>query len=166
MSTTSIDTAVLNPIESSVASSDLLGSVYGSVAPAHWGNKQISKYYDLAQASFSNRQFQEAYQTLETLISPISSGPYDLIDGRLAKPSPIITAKSSLRVKIWVLYFKLLDAIIGLSPDENVEGIAPKERYQLIFQVKNGTIWDRILQDGYGGVHARVEAEVAWHLYE
>ena len=163
MSTTSIDTAYFNPLEDSVTSSGLLGSADGSVGPTQLSNKQISRDYDIAQSNFSNKQFQEAHQVLETLISPTSSNG-DTVNEKRAQKAPITAAKSSLRVKTWVLYFKLLDAVIGLGPNEGVEDLALSTQKNLKSKVVDSSIWEQVLQDGYGGTHCNVEAEVVWHL--
>lgn len=159
MSTTSTDTAYYNPAEATLISS--LDSV---LEPTQWSKKQISKEYDLAQGYFSSKQFREAYDILEALISPPKPKPGDVEDETFADKSPIANAKSSLRVKVWVLYFRLLDALIASEPNEGVAEFGRDKWRQITSKVLDSTIWQQVLQDGYGGILADVEAEVVWDL--
>ncbi len=159
MSTTSIDTAYYNPPEATLTSS--LDSL---LEPTPWSKKQISNDYDLAQGYFSSKQFREAYDILEALISPPTPKAGLVEDEAFTDRSPIATAKSSLRVKVWVLYFKLLDAIIGSGPNEGVAEFGRDKWRQITTRVLGSTIWKQVLQGGYGGKLADVEAEVVWDL--
>jgi len=159
MSTTSIDTAYYNPPEVTLTSS--LDSLR---EPTQWSKKQISQDYDLAQGYFSSKQFREAYDILEALISPPKPKASDVEDEAFTDKTPIATAKSSLRVKVWVLYFKLLDALIGSGPNEGVAEFGRDKWRQITSRVSESTIWKQVLQDGYGGILANVEAEVVWDL--
>ena len=165
MSTTSTDTSYFDPPTDSLTSLCLLGSTPEFLVPAQWSNKQISKYYDFAQGYFSNKQFREAYYILETLTTPPKPKVGDLADEIHAGQSPIATAKPSLRVKVWILYFKLLDAVIGSGPNEGVSDFGPDKWSQITSKAVDSSIWELVLQNGYGGLHANMEAEVVWHLY-
>jgi len=159
MSTTSTDTAYYDP-----SGATLTSSLDSLLQPAHSSNKQISKDYDLAQGYFSSKQFREAYDILETLISLPKPKAGDVEDSALAGKSPVTTAKSSLRVKVWVLYLKLLDALIGSGSNERVAEFGRATWREITSRVQDSTIWKQVLQDGYGGILANVEAEVVWKL--
>jgi len=159
MSTTSTDTAYYNPSESNLTS-----SLHSLLEPTQLSKKKISREYDLAQGYFSSKQFREAYDTLEALISPPKPKGGDAEDEASTGKPPIATAKSSLRVKVWVLYFKLLDALIGSGPNEGVVEFGRDKWREITSSVLDSTIWNQVLQDGYGGTLANVEAEVVWDL--
>lgn len=160
MSTTSTDTTFLNPPEATFTSS--LDSLPRS---ALWSNKQLSKDYDLAQRYFSSKQFGEAYHILEPLISlPKSKARQSDDDEEHSQTSLIAEAKSSLRVKVWVLYFKLLDALIALGRSEGAAEFGRDNWRRFTSKVLDSTIWEQVLGDGYIGCFANVEAEVVWHL--
>lgn len=159
MSTTSTDTAYYNPAEATLTSS--LDWLPGAT---QWSKKQISKDYDLAQGYFSSKQFREAYDILEALISTPKPEAGDVEDEASTGKSPIATAKSSLRIKVWTLYFKLVDALIVSGPNECVAEFGRDKWRQITSRVLDSTIWKQVLQDGYGGILANVDAGVVGDL--
>lgn len=78
--------------------------------------------------------------------------------------APITTASSTLRIKIWNLYITMLNAVVDLGPDEGKKALGQKEWKALVSKVRDGDIWETIVQTGYKGLEGSVDADVVYSL--
>lgn len=65
---------------------------------------------------------------------------------------------------MWNLYITLLSAIVDLGPEEGKNTFGQKEWKAISSQVREGTIWENVVQTGYKGLEGSVDAEVVYNL--
>ncbi|KAL4936448.1 hypothetical protein BDV06DRAFT_204996 [Aspergillus oleicola] len=130
----------------------------GSLPPS----KLCSKTYKKASQLFLTRRLQEALVSLEPVISVNNSNDDPEVNG--AAMAPIATVPATWRIKIWNLYITLLSAIIDLGPEEGKATIGQKEWKDVSTQVRDGGIWETVVQIGYQGREGSVDAEVVYNL--
>jgi hypothetical protein len=80
------------------------------------------------------------------------------------KRQPIATAPSTWRIKVWNLYITLLSAIVDLGAEEGKTQFGQKEWKAIATQVREGGIWETVVQVGYRGREGSVDAEVVYNL--
>ena len=165
MSTTSVDTAYFNPTENNLSCWRLLDPTTDIGEPIPWTKKQIAAYYVLAEASYSSKLFHDAYRTTAPLVTPPDLNDRDMEHGELIAKAPVGGAGKKLRVKVWILHFKLLDTIIQLERYGDEEGFTRDEWREATSKVVNGTIWDHVYLHGYGGNYAKMDSLVVLQLY-
>ncbi|KAL8635084.1 MAG: hypothetical protein Q9228_007392, partial [Teloschistes exilis] len=165
MSVTSTETVIALPNNHSIRS---LGTSIDSLSPPHQKNSQLSRVYKEASTLFLTREFAEAFSLLQPFLTvPERSGDDaagDEEDEELECLALIATASRSLRVKVWSLYLTLLNAIIGLGPEEGKAALGSKQWRDIATKVRNSTIWDEVVRIGYGGIEGNVDAEVVTNL--
>ncbi|KAI4167101.1 MAG: hypothetical protein LQ343_007463 [Gyalolechia ehrenbergii] len=162
MSVTSTDTVIAAPIGRSIQS---LGSSYGTLSPPRQKNSRISKVYKQASASFLTRDFAEAFAFLQTILTPPEHSVDDFkADEPPEQEAPIATANRSLRIKVWSFYLTLLDAIIELGPEEGKAATGSKKWREISSKARDGSIWDEVVQIGYGGIEGNMDADVVANL--
>lgn len=165
MSATSTDTAVYRPQDhESLSSSFHFGSSIANLSPSRPGNSQISRTYKQARDLFLTRRLPEAYSTLEPLITIPPASEDDPEDEVGPKIAPIARASQSQRVKVWSLYLTLINAIHELGAEDGKSNFGTKQWRQLTSKVSDGSIWDEVVQSGYGGVEGSVDADVIINL--
>lgn len=160
MSKTFTDTTL---VESStdISQSQPLGSSIGSLSSSlPRGTNQISKAYTQASNLFLTRRLTEALSTL----TPIVERPLVEVIGESPDPAPIAIASRSSRIKIWCLYLTLLNAIIGLGPDEGKAAFGSNVWRDIASKARDGSIWEDVVQVGYNGIEGNVDAEVVINL--
>lgn len=79
--------------------------------------------------------------------------------------APIATAATSQRIKIWSLYATLLDAAVDLGNELGKQEFGQKLYRDLVRQVQSSDVWEQVVQDGYQGREASVDAEVVYNLF-
>ncbi|KAL4871160.1 hypothetical protein BDV12DRAFT_38472 [Aspergillus spectabilis] len=126
-------------------------------------SKLCSKTYKKASQLFLTRRLQEALVSLEPVI-PVRSGDDDNEVNGTDSVSPIATVPPTWRIKVWNLYITLLSAIIDLGPEEGKRTIGQKEWKDISTQVRDGGIWEKVVQTGYQGREGSVDAEVVYNL--
>lgn len=62
------------------------------------------------------------------------------------------------------MYVTLLSAIIDLGPEEGKAMIGQKEWKDISTQVRDGIIWEKVVQIGYQGREGSIDAEVVYNL--
>ena len=145
-------------------SQDLSSSTSSSRSPSRQGSQQFSKIYKQASQLFLTRRLGEALSLLEPIISvPKVDGHIENSDEEPAK-APIASASVSQRTKIWSLYITLLNSIVDLTDDEAIQEVGQKKHNDFVSEVRSGRIWERIVQDGYGGREGSVDTEVVFNL--
>ncbi len=163
MSVTSTDTIIVAPAKESIR---FLGSSIDSLSPPRQRNSHISNVYKEASTLFLTRRLAEAHSTFEPLLTvpePSDDVPGDG-EGDDERTAPIATASRSLRVKVWSLYLTLLNAIIQLGSEEGKQALGSKQWNEINAKARDGTVWDDVVQIGYGGIEGNVDADVITNL--
>lgn len=148
-------------------------------ASSRSSSKLCSQIYKAASQLFLTRRLQESYTTLVPIITaPAVSddtqittsngdGNVDVdsgVNGRSPTLAPIAYASSNVRIKVWNLYITLLSNVIDLGPEEGKREFGQKEWKALVSKVRDGSIWEEIVQTGYQGLEGSVDADVINNL--
>ena len=80
------------------------------------------------------------------------------------RSAPIARTDKRWRVKLWSFYLTLLNAVAELGPEEGKAVFGKQQWKSLVAKAENGTIWEEVVNTGYGGIEARVDAEVVINL--
>ncbi|KAI0476746.1 hypothetical protein F4859DRAFT_480020 [Xylaria cf. heliscus] len=156
--------ATLSPAASEAFGSHMLSSSISSLVPSTSPRvvpSQISKTYRQASQLFLTRRLPEALSTLLPLITPLTEGSD--VNG-LTEPAPVITASRGTRIKVWSLYLTILNAILELDPEAGKEAFGTQEWRTLCQKVRNGDVWEEVVQFGYHGVEGDVDSDVVINL--
>ena len=153
-------TALADPTEEALSSSRLLGSSLGSLSSPRKAPSGISKVYKQASDLFLMRRFQEALVTIEPLI--IAPKPQQEIsdDENETKPAPVALASRGSRIKVWSFYLNLLNEIAELGPENGKAAFGNKEWKGLVAKAQDGSVWEEVVNIGYGGNEGNVDADV------
>ena len=128
----------------------------------------IVRTYKQATNLYLTKRFHEAWETLEPIVSPQrSTTPGE--DGEEATESagaaaPVADSSKGTRVKVWVFYLSLLNAIVDLGQEEGKHTLGLAQWRRLAAKARDGTIWDEVVQRGYRGNEGQVDAEVVVNL--
>ncbi|KAL4976844.1 hypothetical protein BDW66DRAFT_44899 [Aspergillus desertorum] len=125
-------------------------------------SKLCSRTYKKASHLLLTLRLQEALVSLEPVIMVKSNNDDQEVNG--ASLPPIARVPATWRIKIWNLYITLLSAIINLGPEEGKKTIGQKEWKDISMQVRDGGIWERVVQIGYQGREGSIDAEVVYNL--
>lgn len=132
-----------------------------STSPA----KLCSKTYKKASQLYLTRRLPESLASLQPIITVPASQDEHLTNGdHSAAVAPIATAPSTWRIKVWNLYITLLSAIVDLGAEEGKSQFGQKEWKAIATQVREGGIWETVVQVGYRGREGSVDAEVVYNL--
>lgn len=126
--------------------------------------KLCSKTYKKASQLYLTRRLPESLESLQPIITVSSSQDEHQTDGTAAV-APIATAPSTWRIKVWNLYITLLSAIVDLGAEEGKSQFGQKEWKAIATQVREGGIWETVVQVGYRGREGSVDAEVVYNLW-
>lgn len=157
-------TAVVDPAEEALSSSRLLGSSVGSLSSSRRGTSEISKVHKRASYLFLQREFSEAFSTIEPLITVLRPPEEGTEEEAHSKPAPVATAIRKDRIKVWSFYISLLNAVAELDPEEGKSTFGNKQWRTLIAKVQEGTIWEDVVNIGYHGIEGNVDADVVISL--
>lgn len=143
-------------------------SLYASTSSLP-NSKQCSQTYKAASQLFLTRRLQESLATITPIITstPATAAADDLpttngsADSSIA---PIAFASSNVRIKVWNLYITLLSNIVDLGPEDGKTEFGQKEWKALVAKVRDGTVWEEIVQAGYQGREGSVDADVVSNL--
>lgn len=164
-------TATLSPTSPSTdngfASQSLRASIssLGSPAAARQAASYVSKTYRQSSTLFLTRRLPEALSTITPLITitpPSPSQPQGA--NGTTEPAPVAKASRNTRIKVWTLYIAILNAIVALEPDEGKEALGTHEWRALCAKVRDGDVWEEVVQNGYHGVEADVDSDVVINL--
>src|ERR1700759_4415779 len=144
-----------------------LSSSVPSLSSSRSQASQIAKTYRQAANLFLTRRLPEALSTIEPIITPQTQeddeqGHGDHQSNALA---PIALASRSSRIKVWVFWLTFLSAVVELGPEEGKHAFGTNKWKTLVSKARDGTVWEDIVQDGYGGVEGNVDAEVVVNLF-
>ncbi|KAF9253518.1 hypothetical protein LCP9604111_1044 [Penicillium roqueforti] len=126
--------------------------------------KLCSKTYKKASQLYLTRRLPEALANIQPIITP--SVPEDQqTNGDSSTPiAPIATAAGTWRIKVWNLYITLLSAIVDLGAEEGKKQFGQKEWKSIASQVREGAIWETVVEVGYQGHEGSVDPEVVYNL--
>ncbi|KAE8371371.1 hypothetical protein BDV26DRAFT_276219 [Aspergillus bertholletiae] len=141
------------------ASQSQLSTSASSLSPS----KICSKAHKNAKQLFLTRRLQETLATLEPILKPSQVNDDQYANGNESLP-PIAMAQASVRIKVWNLYITLLSAILDLGPEEGRAMFGQKEWKAISTKVRDGEIWETVVQTGYKGREGSVDAEVVYNL--
>jgi hypothetical protein len=150
-------------IMSSNASSQLLSASMSSSTSSRHGSSQISKIYRQASTLFLTRRLPESLST----ILPVITAPKGLeLNGHASgyEKAPIAAGSRTTRIKVWSLYLTILNAIVELDPEEGKQAFGTQEWRSLVTKVRDGIVWEEVVQNGYGGIEGDVDADVVINL--
>ncbi|KKK23944.1 hypothetical protein P175DRAFT_0512387 [Aspergillus ochraceoroseus IBT 24754] len=139
------------------------GSYLSASTPLLSPSKLCSKTYKKASNLFLTRRLQEALVALEPVITVTRGNDDQEVIGDESLP-PIATVSTTWRIKVWNLYITLLSSIIDLGPEDGKATIGQKEWKAISTQVRDGGIWEMVVQIGYQGREGLVDAEVVYNL--
>ncbi|KAI1772424.1 hypothetical protein F4818DRAFT_425877 [Hypoxylon cercidicola] len=157
-------TATLSPTVSDSFSSHVLSNSISSLASStssRPSSNNISKTYRQASQLFLTRRLPEALSTVLPLITPSSENAD--VNG-LNEPAPVGRASRSTRIKVWSLYLTILNAILELDADEGKDAFGTQEWRSLCKKVRDGDIWEEVVQFGYHGNEGEVDSDVVINL--
>ncbi|KAF4243154.1 hypothetical protein CNMCM6805_001756 [Aspergillus fumigatiaffinis] len=136
-----------------------LSSSTSSLSPS----KFCSKTYKNALELFLTRRLPEALAALEPAITVAQPHDERYVNGDDSTP-PVASAQSTWRIKVWNLYITLLSSIVDLGPEEGKNRFGQKKWKSISSQVRDGQIWETVVQTGYRGLEGSVDAEVVYNL--
>ncbi|OTA91623.1 hypothetical protein M434DRAFT_397140 [Hypoxylon sp. CO27-5] len=157
-------TATLSPTASDNFGSHMLSNSITSLASStssRPSSNNISKTYRQASQLFLTRRLPEALSTVLPLITP--SAETSDVNG-LTEPAPVARASRSTRIKVWSLYLTILNAILELDSDEGKDAFGAQEWRALCKKVRDGDVWEEVVQYGYHGVEGEVDSDVVINL--
>ncbi len=159
-------TATMSPTGTETFRSHVLSNSISSLASSTSSRQSlssISKAYRQASQLFLTRRLPEALSTVLPLITPPSAEGATDADSH-SEPSPIARASRSTRIKVWSLYLTILNAILELDPDEGKDAFGVQEWRALCTKVRDGDVWEEVVQFGYHGVEGDVDSDVVVNL--
>ena len=126
---------------------------------------EISRSFKHARDLFLQRRLSEAFSTIQPLVTetPSEIAPEEG-QKEVSKSAPITSGSRSSRVKVWSLYITLLNAIADLGPEEGRDAFGNKEWKNLVTKAQDGTVWDDIVNIGYGGIEGDVDTDIVINL--
>ncbi|KAL1854321.1 hypothetical protein Daus18300_011507 [Diaporthe australafricana] len=162
-------TATLSPASTDgFAAQSLRSSISSLTSPAsaRHAASYVSKTYRQSSTLFLTRRLPEALSTITPLITvtPPSPPPPPGITNGTTEPAPVARASRNTRIKVWTLYIAILNAIVALDPDEGKEALGTQEYRSLCAKVRDGDVWEEVVQNGYHGVEADVDSDVVINL--
>ncbi|OTB18004.1 hypothetical protein K445DRAFT_9846 [Daldinia sp. EC12] len=156
--------ATLSPAASETFGSHVLSNSITSLtssSASRPSSSSISKTYRQASQLFLTRRLPEALSTVLPLITPSTESSN--VNG-LTEPAPVARASRSTRIKVWSLYLTILNAILELDADEGKDAFGSQEWRTICKKVRDGDVWEEVVQFGYHGVEGEVDSDVVINL--
>ncbi|KAI9712041.1 MAG: hypothetical protein M1820_001750 [Bogoriella megaspora] len=151
------------PYDEPFTTSRMLSASTGSLTSSRHQSSQIAKTYRQAAQLFLTRRLPEALSTIDPVISsPEQSNGHE--NGDSLAPAPVAAASRNTRIKVWSFYLTLLNSIIELGLEEGKHAFGSTRWRQLASKAREGSIWEDVVQIGYGGHEGEVDAEVVINL--
>lgn len=160
-STTFVDQQPLDTFSSSRAHDSSLGLLRSKrKAPS-----SVSKLYKHSSELFFTRRLPEAFSAIEPLVTvPPPSRNNDHEDQDEVREAPIAKASRKDRVRVWALFLTMLNAIADLGPEDGKATFGNKAWRDLVAKIQDSTIWEEVVNVGYGGVEGSVDSDVVISL--
>ena len=128
-------------------------------------SSEITRSLKHARDLFLERRLSEAFSTIKPLVTETRSEATPEEEQEEAnKSAPVASASRSSRVKVWSLYITLLNAVADLGPEEGKDAFGSKEWKSLVAKLKDGTVWEDVVNIGYGGFDGNVDTDVVINL--
>ncbi|KAI8958958.1 hypothetical protein F5Y11DRAFT_334471 [Daldinia sp. FL1419] len=156
--------ATLTPSVSGSFSSHVLSNSISSLSSStssRPSSSNISKTYRQASQLFLTRRLPEALSTVLPLITPSTESSN--VNGS-TEPAPVARSSRSTRIKVWSLYLTILNAILELDADEGKDAFGAQEWRTICKKVRDGDVWEEVVQFGYHGVEGEVDSDVVINL--
>ncbi|KAK4502436.1 hypothetical protein PRZ48_005861 [Zasmidium cellare] len=148
--------------------SQYLSSSISSLSRSRSANTLIVRTYKQATQLYLTKRFKEALETLEPIIVPQNEegGDGNAIDGagEGGDAAPVAQSSKGTRTKVWVFYLSLLHVIIELGAEEGRNTFGSVKWRELVKKAREGTIWDEVVQHGYGSNEGDVDPDVIVNL--
>jgi hypothetical protein len=156
--TATLSTGTTNDFSNHLLSSSI-SSLSSSAASRH-SSTSTSKTYRQASTLFLTRRLPEALSTILPVVTP----PVQDNTDSPSDPAPIATASRGTRVKVWSLYLTILNAIVELEPEEGKDAFGGQEWRALCTKVRDGDIWEEVVQNGYHGSEGSLDSDIVINL--
>ncbi|KIW00647.1 uncharacterized protein PV09_07840 [Verruconis gallopava] len=147
--------------EDSWANGSGILSSTGSLQASRHQTSHIAKTYRQAANLYLTRRLPEALSTIEAVITPQHS---EHGNGNSHALAPIASASRGTRIKVWSFYLTFLNSVVELGPEEGKHAFGSVRWKQLVNKARDGTVWEDIVRDGYGGNEGAVDADVVINL--
>ena len=162
-------TVMQSTVNTSMSSSRTLLRSTSSLSPKR-SSSEISKTYKQASQLFLTRRLVECLEVIEPITTPPmierhTNGHATDIEEEEKPIAKICMGSASQRIKLWSLYITLLNAIVDLGDDEGKREFGVKRYRTIVAKVRDGSIWEQVVRDGYKGREGSVDAEVVYNLY-
>ena len=153
--------------------SQYLSNSFSDLSRSRSTNSLIVRTYKQATQQYLTKRFKEALETLEPIISPQQqqNGDYDAngdangdSTASANGPAPVAQSSRGTRTKVWVFYLSLLHAIIDLGQEQGKLTFGSTKWRQLAAKVRDGSVWEEVLQCGYSGNEGEVDPDVVVNL--
>lgn len=148
--------------------SQYLTSSISSLSRSRSTNSIIVRTYKQATQLYLTKRFKEALEALEPIVSPQGLGDGGAAGkaegGRDGGAAPVAQSSKRTRTKVWVFYLSLLHAIIDLGAEEGKRQFGAIKWRQLAAKARDGTVWEEIVQCGYGGNEGGLDPDVVVNL--
>lgn len=147
--------------------SQYLSSSLSSLSRSRLTNSLIVRTYKQATQLYLTKRFKEALETLEPIITPQLEGEDGAAvdgEGEGGDAAPVAQSSKGTRTKVWVFYLSLLHAIIELGAEEGRNTFGSTKWRELVKKAREGTIWNEVVQHGYGNNEGDVDPDVAVNL--
>jgi hypothetical protein len=162
----------LAPTRETLSSSQLLSSSISSLSnpgsSSRHASSQISKIYRQASTLFLTRRLPESLSTILPVITPPPAESEDTVgpSGSASEEgAPIAKASRTTRIKVWSLYLTILNAVLELDPEEGKVAFGSSEYRALVSKVREGSVWEDVVRNGYAGVEGDVDSDVVINLF-
>ncbi|OCL13837.1 hypothetical protein AOQ84DRAFT_309903 [Glonium stellatum] len=150
--------------EDSLSASRMLSSSVSSLS-SRQQSSQIAKAYRQAAQLFLTRRLPEAFSTIEPVITPPETEhTNDSQNGDYPALAPVATASRGTRVKVWSFYLTFLNSVIELGAEEGKNAFGSTRWKALVAKCRDGSVWEEVVRDGYGGIEGNVDADVVINL--
>ncbi|KAK0252271.1 hypothetical protein LTR91_016593 [Friedmanniomyces endolithicus] len=146
--------------------SQYLSSSLSSLSRSRSTNSLIVRTYKEATQLYLTKRFKEALEVLEPIITaqPADEDEHTNGDAGLVAAAPVAQSSKGTRTKVWVFYLSLLHAIVDLGPEEGKLVFGSGRWRELAAKARDGTVWEDVVQAGYGGEEGAVDADVVVNL--
>ena len=158
------DTSTITATQEDLSASGVGYSSLGSIYSPRRQKSEISNAYKQGSAFYVTRRFPEALSTIKSLVKIADAIEDEHEDVYTVKQAPIAWAEKKWRVKIWSFYLTLLNDIADLGGVEGEGAFGKIEWREIVGKLEDGSIWQEVVEAGYGGNEAHVDAEVVVNL--
>jgi hypothetical protein len=160
--------AIHHPDDNGLSNSMTLISSVHSLSSSRQQASQVAKTYRQAANLFLTRRLPEALSTIEPLLTPQPPESEDTTTNGTSEShllAPIALASRTSRIRVWSFYLTFLNAVVNLGPEEGKYSFGTAKWKSLVSKARDGTVWEDIIRDGYGGMEGNVDADVVVNLY-